>query len=705
MRICLITFFFLIYSQAFGQLHQNLTEVLVEADAEKTAVKQQKEAGESKLVVSSKDLNNFGHHAAGDVLKRLPMVVMQGPPSFNRNIMMAGLDKKFQAILIDGERPAGGEDDRDLKLDRIPMDMIQSIEIIYNPSAAMGADATIGALNVVLKDAPDTKVIAADISFDNTSTKPGINPEFALTLGNKWGKWSALGVYSLNNFKRMNVNNITDGEMFGTENEELNVWIHGFTGTLAYKPDSTKTWKYRTFFSRYFETLDFLADIKRRTQGGLNTTADTANDDKLRILHSQTLSYLLKKQKYTWETKLEFAQHFDSKDRWRWRSTSDGTEESFEDEYQVNSELIGKSEYKRKIALGKVKHTLCTGARFSALDRVYDRMVYTKIVGRLFWDQIEDGSYTLNEYRIGAFVSDEISVGNWWFLPALRYDYDWGSYTTPAIDGAVQYASLNPSLHAKYKLTKDLFLKVDMARQISRPPFNLMVPVDKVKNKKELIERGNPDLEPSRAWNFGIGAEKYMGDKSFVAFRGFYSQLRNVIETREIGIDENYGYRIFKSVNVDSGLVWGMDINTRIDLEMFKLSGFAFNGNVSWMGSEVRDPGTLKLRRLNEQPKWTMNTSIDYLNTRQKFQISAGLNYIGERLTSATISEGTPVDALVQQAFWQMDVRLKYFFTSWGSIYLNGINIFDQTIELKQGAVSESEIIGRNMVFGLSLRF
>jgi len=690
---------------SFAQKTINLQEVLIEAKAEKDAISQQKESGVSKLVISAKDLNNFGHNSAGDVLKRFPMMMMQGPPSFNRNVMMAGLDKQFQSILINGERPAGGEDYRDLKLDRIPINMIQNMEIIYNPPANMGADATIGSINMILKDAPDKKYMSSDLSFDYTSTKPGINPEFTFSIGNNWGKWAAMGSYSLNHFKRTNINSLTDGEIQGTEREELNVWIHGFSGLVTYKPDSIHTFKYQSFFSLYSEELDFLSDIKRRTKGGLNLAADTADDNKLRILHTHNLSYRINKNGWDWKNSLDISQNIDTKDRWRWRSADSGTEESFEDEDQINTELIAKSEIKHPFEWGNFKNKLTGGMRFSALNRDYHRMVYTKTTDHLFWDDIEDGSYLLKEYRASAYLSSEMKTGNWWFNPALRFDSDWGNYDTYAEKGSIQYLSLNPSLHSKYQITPNFFIKGDIARQVSRPPFNLMVPVDKIKNKKETIERGNPDLVLPTAWNLGMGLEKYFSTQGFIAFRGFYSQLQNVIETREIGIDDIYGYRIVQSVNVDSGMVWGMDVDSRLNLSYWGAKGWAVNANVSWMGSQVRDPGTLELRRLNGQPEWTINSSIDYLNTHYNFQVSIGMNDIGERITAATVSDGSTVEALIETPFLQFDSRIKYFFASWGSVYLNAINLFNQTIDIQQGTVSESEIIGRNFVVGISAYF
>jgi len=211
-------------------------------------------------------------------------------------------------------------------------------------------------------------------------------------------------------------------------------------------------------------------------------------------------------------------------------------------------------------------------------------------------------------------------------LPALRFDYDAFAFKTENGNGNKTYRNINPSFHAKYSFFKDFFLKADIARQISRPPFNLMVSVDKVKNKKQLVERGNPELIPSTALNTGFGVEQYFGCNNYLTFRGFYTILNNVIETREVGVDDNYGYRIFQSVNVDSGLVWGLDANWRLNLLKQKLNQLVFTGNISWLGSEVRDPGTQKLRRLNEQPNWIANASLDYLNTKLKLQCSVGIN-------------------------------------------------------------------------------
>lgn len=687
-------------------VHQ-LTEIIIEAKAEADAIQKQKESGTAKIVISKKDLNGFGHHAAGDVIKYLPRVFVQGPPSFNRNIMMAGLDKEFQTVLIDGNRPGGGEDSRDFKLDRIPTEMIESIEVIYNPPVSYGADATIGLVDIKLKDVPDKEFISTDLVFDFTSTKTAINPNFNLAYGNKWNKWSVFATYNYNHFKRQNIKHTWDTIAAGTDYEDVTVNIHGASTTLAYQPDSTVTIKLKSFYTDYRENLQLNTNIKKNSDGELSFRADTANDDKVRLLHAHTLSFEKDFKNSCWENSLTLAQHFDKKDRLRHQEKTAGLTISLEDEDQKNTELIFESSVSKKLKGKGLDHKMVFGVRTSALWRNYDRITYSKISGRLFWDEIIDGSYTLYEYRASIFASDELTIGKLWLMPALRYDFDLRHYSIDEVNeqGDYDYNYLNPSLHLKYKLTDNVFIKADAARQIARPPFNNQVPVDKVKHKKETIERGNPDLKPSTARNIGLGTELYFQQNSYIAFRGFYSILRNVVETRGVGIDNVYGYKILQAVNVDSGLVWGCEVDLYLKLIDGSLNRLNYSGNFSWLGSEVRDPGTFELRRLNEQPEWMTNSTLDYFNLFLKTQFSIAANYTAKRYIAATSSDGSWVNGLVYEPYLQMDARVKYFFTNWGSVYLNVNNLLNSKMENSQGIVNESEIIGRNWILGVNLRF
>ena len=522
-----------------AQVVHQLNEVLVESKSLSNAIEKQKKSISSTIVISSKDLNNFGHHTVGDVLKRVPRILMQGPPSFNRNIMMGGLDKQFQCILINGKLPAGGEDYRDLKLDRIPADMVEEIVVMYNASSEWGGDAAMGVVNIILKDAPEQKIMQANLALDQTSTASGINPDLSITYGNNLGDFSFVGSYSFNQFNRQNITRLSENEMNGTEEEDLNVKIHAVNSTLQYRLNDRSKLRLESFFSNYNEALIFLADIKRRSDGTLNFTADTADDAKLRRLHTQFLQLETKGENFQWKNSMNFGQNIDRKDRWRMTAKSSGLTESLEDEDQENTELIFRSD----LIYNYESHRLKIGARTSGLWRNYSRLAYSKIAGRKFWDEILDGSYQLNEYRVGAYLADEFNLNNLTLAPSLRFDWDQRSYQTTNLEGAFTYCSLNPSLHARYSFVNDLILKADFGRQIARPPFNAQVPVDKIKHKKSTIERGNSELLPSRSYNFGIAIEKYFSNSDYIALRGFYSYLRDVIEMKMEGMMKNMEFR------------------------------------------------------------------------------------------------------------------------------------------------------------------
>ncbi|MGQ1784764.1 TonB-dependent receptor plug domain-containing protein [Saccharicrinis sp. GN24d3] len=679
------------------KVHQ-IKEVTVEARAKNDAIEQQKKATPATIVISSKELNNFGNHTVGDLLKRLPRVFIQGPPSFNRNIMMGGLDKQFQSVLINGNRPAGGEDYRDFKLDRIPVDMVEEIEIIYNPPAEWGADASMGVVNIKLKDTPDEKYFSANIALDHTSTHDGLNPDMSVTYGNSFKKLSFIASYSYNQFNRSNVNTLTEGDISGTELEDIDVEIHGFTGTLNYDVSQHSKLKFETFFSNYDESLDFVADIKHRSDGTLNFTSDTASDSKLRRLHTQTLRFETKGENWKWANSLNFSQNNDEKERWRLTAKTSGLTESLEDENQENTESIFKSDFQNT----RNNHTLKFGIRASGLWRDYSRLVYTRIYERKFWDEITDGSYKMNEYRGSMYATDEISWNKFQVVPSVRVDYDKRSYKTLDEEGDFNYTSLNPSIHAKYHCNDRLFFKADIARQISRPPFNAQVPIDKIKHKKSTIERGNKDLQPSDAYTISAGIEQYSKNNNYITLRGFYSIMRDVIEMKNVGIDDNYGYQVIQSVNVDSGLIWGFDVDFHLRLLRYKKNELTLNSNVSWLGSEVRDASTGEHRRLNEQPEYTTNSSLDYFNSELKLQVSVGVNHIGNRYIAGGTDEGTLVARQVYQPYTQWDARLKYFFKPWGSVFVNTVNLFNEKVVIKQGAVKESEIVGRNIRVGLN---
>lgn len=117
--------------QAFSQVQVQITEVVIEAESGKNAQNEEKRAIQDIKILSRKEIRHVGSKGVGEILKRLPGIVVQGPPMAYRNVKVNGLDKEYQTIFIDGHRPAGGEDRREFKLDRLPSTLIKGLVTGY----------------------------------------------------------------------------------------------------------------------------------------------------------------------------------------------------------------------------------------------------------------------------------------------------------------------------------------------------------------------------------------------------------------------------------------------------------------------------------------------------------------------------------------------------------------------------------------------
>ena len=64
-----------------------------------------------------------------------------------------------------------------------------------------------------------------------------------------------------------------------------------------------------------------------------------------------------------------------------------------------------------------------------------------------------------------------------------------------------------------------------------------MVPISKLKIKKDVIEMGNPDLKPSRAISADLGVSYFINEFSYISARVYHKWVRDMIELKYTGID------------------------------------------------------------------------------------------------------------------------------------------------------------------------
>lgn len=87
----------------------------------------------------------------GDMLKRIPGLSFSSDVLEYDYVQLRGIGAQYTQILINGRRLPGGAGNRSIQVDRIPAEMVERIELIRSPTAAMGSEGVAGTLNIILK--------------------------------------------------------------------------------------------------------------------------------------------------------------------------------------------------------------------------------------------------------------------------------------------------------------------------------------------------------------------------------------------------------------------------------------------------------------------------------------------------------------------------------------------------------------------------
>ncbi len=151
------------------------------------AINSQKNSLGIKNVVSADQVGKFPDSNIGDALKRISGINVQYDQGEARFGQIRGTSADLSSVTINGNRvPSAEGDTRNVQLDLIPADMIQTIEVNKVVTPDMDADAIGGSINLVTKNSPYKQMIAATVGtgYNWISNKAQLN--LGLTYGNRF---------------------------------------------------------------------------------------------------------------------------------------------------------------------------------------------------------------------------------------------------------------------------------------------------------------------------------------------------------------------------------------------------------------------------------------------------------------------------------------------------------------------------------------
>ena len=195
-------------------------EVLVLGDRLKgqaKALNKQRTNDNITNVVAADQIGRFPDANIGDAMKRIPGITMQGDQGEARNIIIRGMAPQLNSVMINGNRiPSAEGDNRNIQMDLIPSDMIQSIEVNKAITPDMDADAIGGSVNLVTRSNPSGQRISGTAASGYNALSGLPIWTGGLIYGNRFAndKLGAVASVSYNNHN------------FGSDNIEAE-WVEG----------------------------------------------------------------------------------------------------------------------------------------------------------------------------------------------------------------------------------------------------------------------------------------------------------------------------------------------------------------------------------------------------------------------------------------------------------------------------------------------
>lgn len=693
---------------AYGEETHQVEAVVVEGNEEALALQERKESSYGKTVITRQEMEELGGQTAADVLRRLPRLYFSGPPATNKDIRQAGLDKEFQNVLINGHRPPGGGEKREFALDRIPIEQIERIEILKNPTAAYDADAVAGLVNIILKEAPKKRAFSAFVggNYGDAADKSGA--KVTVEYGDQAG---ALG-YRLggtrNDETRGKEKSVTDTgtNQFEVENEEVRTLTSSANLALSLQAGENDRIVFKPFLSEQNERKS-----KGKLAGNLTTGAAGSFNDEQENKETFLQSYALEwERRFAGGATLKMQGLFSENEEDKEKLTTQYTgaaltfaKNIFETEAKEDREKVLAADLRIPLAGPRdTEHLLSVGVKVRDKDREVEKTVFE--INNLGVKKVTTNpldSYRVRETITALYLMDEAGLSERLILtPGLRVELTDGKYETAGgIGDADSSVDWNPSLHALYKLGNGYQLRGSVARTISRPAFKDKVPTRSV--KKDKVEEGNPGLEAATSINYEAAIEKFYGKTGLVAFGGFWKEIDDVIEKQDNGSDAATGLPLIRPVNAGEATVKGVEVEARTGLELLGLPNVMLIANYSRLDSVVQDVNTGNKRPMADVPEDLANLTVRYINKPFGLAASLGVNYIGEKINA---SDPTKPEK-TEDPFIQWDASLSKQLTEQFSLHLSAINLFDDHKKKEEGTRRETEEVGRAFYAGLKYEF
>ncbi|WP_338792872.1 TonB-dependent receptor [Bernardetia sp. MNP-M8] len=547
---------------------QLLNQIVVEGETSKMVFQLDK-----RVFNVGKDLSTTGGSAL-DVLNNVPSVNVniEGEVSLRGSGGVQILINGKPSILADGGNALG----------TITADMIESIEVITNPSAKYEASGTSGILNIILKKEEKkgwNGSISANTGIpDNHSIGGSINRRTEkFNLFTQFGA-GYRSIPTQNETRSLNLLNgqtiLSDGEEFRNEtffnitlgtDYHLNKYnVFTLSGNIAYEIEDQPS---ETNFS-FLNGEQQLVSRWRR-----NETTEATNPK--------------------WQYEFNWTKTFKNNEEHTFQVSALGSsfgkdlsslfidttlEGENVDSNQLTATTFQQTDYTFKadyVNPLSENYTIETGALY-VINDVGNNFEVQDFVNGEYVDNLDfTNNFEWNQKVLGVYATGAFESEIWGVKAGLRVENTdlQTLLTTTNQSNSQNFTNLFPSLHTSYKASENLSLQAGYSRRIFRPRLWDLNPFFNIRNNFN-IRTGNPNLQPEFTDSYELTSIYEIGEASMSS--SVYHRYTTDVVERISSFEDNVTYTTPQ--NIGTNAVVGFETNGKYS----PMKWLTFNGNFNY---------------------------------------------------------------------------------------------------------------------------
>lgn len=242
------------------------------------------------------------------------------------------------------------------------------------------------------------------------------------------------------------------------------------------------------------------------------------------------------------------------------------------------------------------------------------------------------------------------------------------------------YFDVLPSFNLTAEVSPEVLLRAGVAKVMTRPSLDALVPRFSVSVSPNNVSGGNPDLEPFRAWQYDVSAEWYFSPTGMISVAGFYKDIESFIEIGSSTIDiQGETFARTLPVNGSGGTLKGFEVNyiQTYDFLPAPFDGLGAQANVTYVDGHIDANPTLMTpeRPFEGLSDWTYNLVLFY--EKDGFGARLAYNHRARFLNEDDIRGGGVVSEFTDD-YNTLDASISYDVTPNLSVFAEAINLTDE---------------------------